>query len=114
MPDEQYNAQLDPTPPSWLARNKKLIILGGLTLILAAAAVLVVMQPRGSKTANQSETTTNTGTDVVVPTGSNQAERPTFQRSTVVNASTTLPPTYVPPSRDDLKKSIDKLNTNKN
>lgn len=66
----------------------------------------------GLKTS-QKPANSNGGTPVVTtaPTPLSNNNRPTFQRSTVSNTPTTLPPAYRPPTTDDLRKAITNLNS---
>lgn len=100
-------------PRPWLAGNRKVIILGAAALLIVALGVGVAMAFRKPATNTGTLNTNGDGPNVIVvntPTG----QRPTFQRSTVVNTSTTLPPAYTPPSRTDLQRAIDKLTNQSN
>jgi hypothetical protein len=96
---------------SWLARNRKLVILGGITLVLVVGAAVTVLWKSPKKTASVINTVT---TNTVTTVGTTTTNRPTFQRSTVTNTPTTLPQTYRPPTTDDLRKAITNLNPSTN
>lgn len=103
--------QLPPDEPSsWLARNRKLVILGGLAILLGGAAAVTFYLPRRSEKVTNTSNQTNSRAAANTPT--NSYDRPTFQRSTVPDVPTTLPPTYQPPTNADLRHAIDQLHTN--
>ncbi len=109
MPEEQVMPSLPPDAPEpWLARNKKIVILGGVAIVLGVAVIIFTqVQPLASGpttvTSNQanSAATPETGTST----------RPTFQRSPVANTATTLPPTYRPPTTEDLRQAITNIHS---
>lgn len=55
---------------------------------------------------------TNTIANVNQGNTNSASTRPTFQRSTIANVSTELPPSYRPPTTTDLKNAITNLSTN--
>jgi hypothetical protein len=90
---------------SWLAKNRKLVILSGVVLVLMAAAIATALLGRG-----QSKSTTSNTTRTVSNTNSTKSSgRTTFQRSTIANTSTAPPNAYQPPTTDDLQKAINAL-----
>lgn len=98
--------------PTWLSRHRKMIILGGIAVVLAIGAGVTVIVTRG--TSGQPSVVKNSNSAKPGNANSSTYDRPTFQRATVVNTSTTLPQPYTTPTKDDLRKAIDKLTTNSN
>lgn len=114
MPDELVPPQLPmDVSPSWLARNRKIAILIGLVVILAAAAVATYLWPRRGTTGTNTNTTGTSTTNTRV-TNSATYTRPTFQRSTITNTSAAPPAKYQPPNQQDLRQAIDRLKLNTN
>lgn len=116
MPDEQTLPILPPdVTPSWLARNRKLAILGGAVVVLLIAAAATYYWPRWqSKSVANSNTTTadvNVENDAINGAPTNTYSRPTFQRSIITNVSTSPPPDYQPPTTAQTKQAIDQLNS---
>lgn len=95
----------------WLARNRKLVILGGVALILLIAAAVTYFGPRPpaesvnttpvAATNNSAGATNNVSTINSAP--------PTYQRAAVTNVATAPPTPYQLPTADQLKQAIDKL-----
>ena len=94
---------------SWLARNRKFVILGGLVVVIGIAAVTTTLLLRREPASTVVITNNASGTIPVTTTNTNLAPRPTFQRSTIVNTPSTVLPAYTPPTQQELKNSIDKL-----
>lgn len=116
MPDEQTLPILPPDAgSSWLARNRKLVILGGVVVILLTAAAATYYWPRwqsdSSSTNNNAAAVANAANDTANGAPTNTYSRPTFQRSTITNVSTSPPPDYQPPTTAQTKQAIDQLNS---
>ncbi len=107
MPDDLMpNLPMAVAPRPWLARYRKVVIMGGAVLVVVAAGVAVTVSYRSKRAQPRPNNTAGSNTATVTNTSS----RPTFQRSTVTNVPTTLPPSYRPPSPQDLRQAIDQLN----
>lgn len=101
-PDNQF----DPlASPSWLARHKKIAILGALGVVVVVAAGLAVQLTRTTPATN---TTTNQAVNTTTGTTANYA-RPTFQRSTVTNTDGSMPESYTAPTTQQLQQAITNL-----
>lgn len=110
-PEQLPSLPPDDANPSWLARNRKLAILLGAVALLIVAAIVTIKKPSLlglNRTVNNSSAAANTsaGTNNI-----NTYTRPTFQRSTAVNAPAAALPTYAAPSTQDLKNAINQLQT---
>lgn len=107
MPDDiTYSPQMPDDQVSWFTKNRKIVILGAIVIVLAVVAgVTAVLRPKQQATNNASSVnTTNQATNT--NTG---YSRPTFQRSTIANVSTAPPESYQPPTTSDLQKAINAL-----
>lgn len=116
MPDA-FDSVLPPDQPtsSWLSRNRRIVILGSIALVLLVAAVLTAIIPRlmskqgTSDTVNVVNATTDNGRTNTSGSVTNESTRTTFQRSTVSNVNTSPPPTYVTPGTAQLQQAIQQL-----
>lgn len=107
MPDQLTSLpQLPPdAPPSWLAANRRSVILGAVVLLLVGAVIgTSLLQRRPNPTTNNAAT--NTGT-------TDTTNRPGFQRSFAENKPTGSIPTYPLPTQQDLQNAITNQTTNR-